>query len=558
MRARSMRSERGALLVSLVIAMTVVGLLGGAVVGLTTSSAYERLIANDSIRAYYLAEAGGDYAKRLIRADPDARPSGSFTLAANSGVFVLSSFDDPLDAARTIVQSTGIHHRGRRLISFNVPKQSGAGGGTWEGSGDIDDDNSSNPDPDDQSYSVVDLDGDPALRIDSARFEADYFWSPYIYETLRYIDAGEFLTEAWEQSGNFLSYDVQVKMRVDHFGTDESHMIGISFRVADDESGYGLSFAKASDYQYVQGTGDAYDGIPGEYIPDEFGPYRYWLLFWWANIVGDHDISDPVILLWEDLGQASNLKSWMAYSRAATHNILDLQAPKEWCTLLLRIKEAPSFTCADITSIAEGDTITQGASVAVVDSEPLFDGAGVGGALILSGVEGTFVPGAATVNATGSVSITEFRESDNFIRTFIADKDGTVADANPYNDTRQAFPRGTWNEWPANPVSDWTVADDYFTLITWEFVNPSPVTPVTALGPAGRPNTVIRTQALTTPASGSLNGPELALHTFGWLTADDAYVARPAHRPEYTKDYYFDDFALRVDPWGSVEPAYQY
>ena len=62
--------QRGALLVSLILTLTIVAILGAVMVEMTTTSTLGELFANRQQRAYYLAESGGRYAIPQILEDP--------------------------------------------------------------------------------------------------------------------------------------------------------------------------------------------------------------------------------------------------------------------------------------------------------------------------------------------------------------------------------------------------------------------------------------------------------------------------------------------------------
>jgi hypothetical protein len=521
-----------------------VAALGTAILGVTTTTAYGRLWANYSNRAYYLAESGGEYAGHLLRLDHDAMPSGTFVLSDDCGRFTLSSSADPSDETRVRIVSTGIIGDAQRQIRYNLHRPGQTGGGTWEGSGDIDDDNSENPDPGDLTYQIVDYDGDQALLVQSLRSADDFRAWIFIRESLRYISVADFLRQAWEQNGHYLSYDAQVKLAIDFMSSSYSYMCGLNFRMTALEQSYGLSIVKAHD--------TSVDGIPTEFVPDE----RRCLL-WLGNRClawGDADMAAPMIVLWQDTGSTSGQKKWLVYHLLTAQDGLlyaSTPTPKNWDTLLVRAIECPSIYSSNVSGLQDGDVLTQGASRAVVSGEPLFE-TGNQGAVMLRDLTGSFSAGVAAVNGSGSVGILQFRQKDNFIWSFIGDVYGSTPNANPYDTARAGHPRGEYDFWPAKPVSAWTIDSDRFTLVTWDASNPAGTVTHNVLGPLGHPSTVVRTADLVTPSSGSFIGPEIGLHTFGWNNVDFSIWDR------YRKDYYFDDFALKVDEWGSAEPGYQY
>jgi len=534
----------GALLITVLVVMTAVAAIGAAIAGITASAAHNRIWTTTSSRAYYLSESGGEYAKYLVSLDETARPSGTFLFANNSGSFILNSYTDPTDAERVVVESTGVYKDARHRITFNFIGNEDGGGGTWDGSGDLTEENTLNPDPGDMTFSVEEFDGDLALRIDSLRSADDFRGWIFIRESLLFVTASDFLRAAWEHQGEYLSFEVQVKAAVNFLGPQVSYMEGLCFRLMPDERCYGLSFARAHD--------TSIDGVPTEFIPDE--PFCIWP-GWGGScwLWGSRDISNPLIVLWQDVGDASADKRWLVTKdMVPSDNLLngDELTHKYWDTLMIRIDESPSISCTDISSAAIGDVVTRGGAVATIVGLPLYS-SGNSGVLRLSVPDTPFTPGNALLNGTIPIEITGFRMKDNFITSFVADPDGSSPDTNPYNMSRAPHPRGEYDHWAADPVTAWTEESDRFTIVTWDRSNTaSPVTHE-VLGPSGHPSTVIRTADLVSP-SGTFDGPEVGVHTFGWNNVDFTIF------DQYRKDYYFDDFALRVDEWGAEGVPYQY
>jgi hypothetical protein len=127
--------QRGALLLSLIVGMVVAGLLGAGMIYFTTTSTYGELFANRQARAYYVAEAGGQMAIKLLDENKTNTtylpPNGTYKLGANGidGEFEMSSENDTSDPdmPRVKVVSTGIVHRGtwleaRKTITFKIPR----------------------------------------------------------------------------------------------------------------------------------------------------------------------------------------------------------------------------------------------------------------------------------------------------------------------------------------------------------------------------------------------------------------------------------------------------
>jgi len=114
----------------------------------------------------------------------------------------------------------------------------------------------------------------------------------------------------------------------------------------------------------------------------------------------------------------------------------------------------------------------------------------------------------------------------NDIQVYIGDVNahGTPG-TDPLDDNRRANPRGQ-TEWPPDDVADTASSNDYFTLIQWDSSIDSSVD---RLGSGSELNTIIRSNAITTPGSGSFAWDEVALHTWGWLSTS----------------VFFDDFSIQ-------------
>ena len=101
-----------------------------------------------------------------------------------------------------------------------------------------------------------------------------------------------------------------------------------------------------------------------------------------------------------------------------------------------------------------------------------------------------------------------------------------TAGTDPLDNNRKANPRGSVN-WPPDDVADTDSTNDYYTLVQW---NSSIDSSVDRLGTGNELNTIIRSNALTTPLSGSFTQDEVALHTWGWTSTS----------------VFFDDFAIQL------------
>lgn len=140
----TLTESRGSLLINLIVGMTIVSLLGTAMIYMTTTSTYAELFTNSQARAYYLAEAGGRNAMKLLsdnKADyllnennrvypggneENAEPPTSYTLS-NGEKFILTSYDfqknGVRDTTRVVIKCIGVVHAGtwmesRRQITY--------------------------------------------------------------------------------------------------------------------------------------------------------------------------------------------------------------------------------------------------------------------------------------------------------------------------------------------------------------------------------------------------------------------------------------------------------
>jgi len=140
----TMAESRGSLLINLIVGMMIVAIIGTAMIYMTTTSTYAELFANNQARAYYLAEAGGRYAIKLLNEnkaayllnednrvypggnEENAEPPTSYTLS-NGEKFILTSYDfkknGVRDTTRVVIKCIGVVHAGtwmesRRQITY--------------------------------------------------------------------------------------------------------------------------------------------------------------------------------------------------------------------------------------------------------------------------------------------------------------------------------------------------------------------------------------------------------------------------------------------------------
>lgn len=85
---RRILSQHGSVLISIIIGTVIIGILGVGIISFTTTSTYGELFANRQVRAYYMAEAGGQYAIKLLNDNKSNTsylpPNGTYKLAAHA------------------------------------------------------------------------------------------------------------------------------------------------------------------------------------------------------------------------------------------------------------------------------------------------------------------------------------------------------------------------------------------------------------------------------------------------------------------------------------------
>jgi prepilin-type N-terminal cleavage/methylation domain-containing protein len=208
-------------------------------------------------------------------------------------------------------------------------------------------------------------------------------------------------------------------------------------------------------------------------------------------------------------------------------------------TLLVRIKEAASydFTMLSGTTVEDGDYVvgqTSHAKGKVFGTPIVTSGSwGAGnaqGVITLNNVTGDFLS-TENLRVIGSATFlgaTGYRSRDNYIMAYYGDINGYGTPNNtPLDNEKHGNPRGELH-WPPDEVNDTVPDNDYFTLVQWDA---DIDTSVERLGTGLRENAIIRTDAITTTASGNFGQPEIGLHTFGYSSTN----------------VYFDDFGLQAE-----------
>jgi hypothetical protein len=148
-------------------------------------------------------------------------------------------------------------------------------------------------------------------------------------------------------------------------------------------------------------------------------------------------------------------------------------------------------------------------------------------------VSGTFSDGESVVSGADNVTVSEWRERDNYIWAFYGDQnDQGTANTTPLDfDNRKGNPRSSDIKWPGDEMESWDAAEDYFTLVQWNAnLNTDAYSDIELLGKGNEENAIIRTNLYVTPDDIYDYPSELGVHSLG----GDAI------------DTYFDDFSIKL------------
>jgi len=454
----------------------------------------------------------------------------------------------PANAYITLMKFVNLSSRGTytplqasRTISYSVPigwvSASGSGGksaktDTFEtldnwftGTGEV------------GGHAIAAVGGNNALDITAT--ENVYLLSAWYQRksllTLNWSSLGVDLNQSWSLADYLLSYDTQVKIRANG---QNYYMAGIIFRVDSSGQMYGVSYLRANKGTLL--------GFDLDTVPDELCPLN----------------KTAMIVLWQET-PASNAK-WLAYKTLTTADGVVNSSGQlvDWSTLVVRVIEADSLSFDQGTgaTLRYGDVITGATSgaKATINGTPILTsgawGSNAAGWLTVSNVtktggviqfqsgENLLVEGAVRAHYTGTS-----RQKDNYIRVYYGNTSniGTAND-NPLDNNRLAdarlAPSGEVT-WPKDDVVDWAAANDRFTLVQWNNTLNLDIGDV-RLGTGSEANAIIRTNALTSPSSGTFTQPEIGLDTWG---SSSTFV-------------YFDDFGLQAAAPGQTQgflPAIQ-
>ncbi|HQI24233.1 MAG TPA: hypothetical protein PLV15_05290, partial [Smithella sp.] len=251
---RGFMPQRGSVLISIIVGTVIIGILGVGIISFTTTSTYGELFANRQVRAYYMAEAGGQYAIKLLNENKSNTsylpPNGTYKLGPNGsdGEFSLTSTSDNTDPdmPRVKVVSVGVVHKGtwlesKKKITYKIPRANPTAG--LDGTTDISFDGNNND--------VLDPVWVPTVSQDGGTVEYDKISDAVLIKTKEALialspTAIDFIT-ARTNSGGLLSYEVQVKINM-NFKDDKADYIamGLNFRLDKAlKRSYGISFYRA-------------------------------------------------------------------------------------------------------------------------------------------------------------------------------------------------------------------------------------------------------------------------------------------------------------------------
>ena len=237
-------NQNGAVLIWCILIMVVVSIFGSSMIYLNVSSTYGKFFANSSMRAYYVAEAGGRYAIPKVAQNPvaaEANLSGQ-TFTLSSGEQFVLAVDNNTLTQFILLQSTSTINKNawleaKRTISYLVKQ--------------LFSDNFSDPLFLDANWTKnshsayinsTDRSGNlPALNIRGQEVYVNLNWDG----NTNISDLAE-----WRIGNNdLLNYELQVKLKEDTQGSlGEHYMWGLSFRLNTDpaiDSTYGISFFRS-------------------------------------------------------------------------------------------------------------------------------------------------------------------------------------------------------------------------------------------------------------------------------------------------------------------------
>lgn len=589
-------SHRGSILIGIIITMVVMAFLGAGMLSLTTTSTFHELLFGNNAGASSVAESGGRYTLAVIR-DAYAtdmtklnaiNANQTFTMSNGSSFQITNWVQNVTTNPDTVTfTSVGTVSSGflqaKRQIKYGIQPANQSGvppppplnvidlstlPGAVHGG--------------EMGFAAATVGGDQALNVTKdqgggASTEA-YVLPPQATSNPLWVN--------WGSSGNYSSYDLQVKIATGDLVSGSlvnppaRYSNGLAFRALEVNpsqnqfSFFGVSIMRST---IVADTGFA-DGIANGMVPPITPPSGATN---WANnkdytlspvtiresdgtyyqCKADHESSNsnkppnntywtditnndkPMIVLWRRDGNSGNGDDkWLAYKlldQTGGDIIVDSAGYiKPWSTILVRVIEAASvkLTVSSAPLINIGDIITGAGGTGTAKVFRKINDNGGNVVLLLNNVVGTFTrPG--TIGTYSTEATWGYRVRDNYIWVFYGDTDAHSSDATPLNNVRLANPRGNLN-WPIADVSAWTATEDKFTLVQWNAsLNTTLASDYTAsvpslyiMGSGNEAGAIIRTDMWTRPGPYAASGDfpnEVGLASLG----------------DTSKKTYFDDLA---------------
>lgn len=518
-------NQRGNLLLFVLSGIAMIAVIGMGVFYMTSTSTLGQAGGSGTNRAYYLAQAGKDYAI----ANWNNKSTNEFILSTTERFSIVVNPSNSNDVTSTGIVNKDTPFEARKTIK--VPPPSPARKHFFESFEDL---TKWATDAQVGKHEILTVSGDKALHVKSP--ETDVFGSrPWSFIQLNTASSGANinLTSAWQSAGYCLSYDLQVKIR----NNQPFYMAGLNFKVAN--SGvefYGVSYTRRKEYC----IGGNFDNIPDSLKPSAIfvGTPCVWEGSNWVRY------SKPAIILWKRQGGSF---TWLAYKLLSSSDFTvdGSNFLVDWSNLQVRSIEAYplNFTNGGPTPLLHGSVVVGGTSRAqarisgtpIVTAETWSSNTAAG-TLTLTNITGTFltgenllVNGQIRAKASGTLGTTK----SNYIRAYYGDVNSHGTSNNiPTDNNRVSNPRivtGSSNimHWPVDDISNWSSDNDYMTLVTWD----DSQNPATMLGGSGtkEENAIIQDSSLPTPGSGAIDRSGIALHATGNTAAST----------------YFDDFAIQ-------------
>jgi hypothetical protein len=322
-------SQRGSILIGIIVTMVIMSALGAGMLYMTTTSTYNELIYGSHSNAYYVAEAGGRYAMTAIRdayatstTDLREKLEKKFRMGDGRSFEIKNVAFDGGNPETVSFVSVGTVGSGfmtaNRQIQYSIsPANQSKGGRVTEFT-------VKEMDPTNSRGKFV-TEGD-AIKVQQTVSDGNNQWMAASY----FKSSINFLQERDAQL-DFLSYDAQVKVKSDV----EYFLAGLGFRLHTVRSrprGFHVSFMRFRTF----GTDD---GIPADMNPYELkirGMERdkYYIILWMDDLAENISTDGKSRIDYETLLAYKKLdSSFGIFSETASR----LLTP--WSTLLVNLEE---------------------------------------------------------------------------------------------------------------------------------------------------------------------------------------------------------------------------